>query len=196
MIPRSAPAISSIQDDQGLLPSTEPVAKSPQKGRIFELDILRGIAVLLVLASHSLQFDVAPGVFHNVWHAFGRAGGVGVDIFFVLSGFLIGGLLFTEILNHGTLDVTRFIIRRGFKIWPSYYVFLFYYAAYLHARFHLGVTQTFSLLVPNLIHIQNYVSRSDLGLRLTGDPYWGFNMRHTWSLAVEEQKSHQNVVLR
>ena len=57
----------------------------------------------------------------NLWMRFGWTG---VDLFFVLSGFLVGGLLFRELRQQSGLDVRRFIIRRGFKIWPSYLVFL------------------------------------------------------------------------
>ena len=51
-------------------------------------------------------------------------GWVGVDLFFVLSGFLVSGLLFQEYQRHGKIRVGRFLIRRGFKIYPSFYVFI------------------------------------------------------------------------
>ena len=70
------------------------------------LDVLRGIAILLVLGRH---FNYFP-----LWR---QAGWIGVDLFFVLSGFLISGLLFQEYKNTGKLDVRRFILRRGLKIW-------------------------------------------------------------------------------
>jgi len=73
------------------------------------LDMLRGVAVLLVLGRH---MDGA-----GIWSS---AGWCGVDLFFVLSGFLISGLLFTEFKKTGTIDVKRFWIRRGFKIYPAF----------------------------------------------------------------------------
>ena len=63
-----------------------------------------------------------------------KVGWIGVDLFFVLSGFLISGLLFTEYQRHGSIDFWRFILRRGLKIWPAYYLLL-------------AVTAVFSLLV-------------------------------------------------
>ena len=77
------------------------------------LDVLRGIAILLVLGRH---FNYFP-----LWR---QAGWIGVDLFFVLSGFLISGLLFQEYKNTGKLDVRRFILCRGLKIWPSYYLLI------------------------------------------------------------------------
>src|SRR5438552_10759297 len=60
------------------------------------LDVLRGVAVLLVIGHHHPYFPI--------WH---RAGGVGVDLFFVLSGFLISGLLFSEYKRSGRIDFLR-----------------------------------------------------------------------------------------
>ncbi len=77
------------------------------------LDVLRGIAILLVLGRH---FDYFP--------LLRQAGWIGVDLFFVLSGFLISGLLFQEYKSTGKLNVRRFILRRGLKIWPSYYLLI------------------------------------------------------------------------
>jgi len=64
-----------------------------------------------------------PAYLHH-WPLYGELRWTGVDLFFVLSGFLIGGLLFKELRTKGQLKVGRFIIRRGLKIWPSYFVFL------------------------------------------------------------------------
>src|SRR5437660_11936744 len=77
------------------------------------LDILRGIAVLLVLGRH--------GVMAGVWKETGWAG---VDLFFVLSGLMISGLLFSEYKRTRSIDLVRFFIRRGVKIYPSLYLML------------------------------------------------------------------------
>ena len=47
-----------------------------------------------------------------------------VDFFFVLSGFLVGGLLFGELQRNGRIDYPRFFARRLFKIWPAYFLYL------------------------------------------------------------------------
>src|ERR1043165_9002825 len=84
------------------------------------LDVLRGVAVLLVIGCH-LHY-------YRLW---AKGGWCGVDLFFVLSGFLVSGLLFQEYKNTGTIQFRRFILRRGMKIWPAFYVFLFVIGTFL-----------------------------------------------------------------
>ncbi len=74
------------------------------------LDVLRGIAALLVLGVHVPAYPI--------WS---RVGGYGVDLFFVLSGFLISNLLFTEFSKTGDIRIGRFLARRAFKLYPSFY---------------------------------------------------------------------------
>ena len=81
--------------------------------RIKRLDILRCAAILLVLFHHTA---VLPSI--------AQMGFVGVDLFFVLSGFLISGLLYKEYLKRGQSVSTRFFVRRGLKIYPAFYVML------------------------------------------------------------------------
>lgn len=127
--------------------------------REIELDFLRGLAILLVLDFHApIHWMSYP--LHLL--GFPNFGWAGVDIFFILSGFLVGGLLMKEWRATRTIDSRRFLIRRGLKIWPQYYVFL---AVALLTRHY-----AFRSLRGNFLNIQNYVG---------GIP-------HTWSLAVEE----------
>ncbi len=87
-----------------------------------------------------------------------------MDIFFVLSGFLVSGLLFREYQKTGQINVLRFLARRAFKLYPSLWVLTFF-GAYLYAP-----VQWYQL-VGELFFLQNYVGQLWL---------------HTWSLAVEE----------
>jgi peptidoglycan/LPS O-acetylase OafA/YrhL len=135
----------------------------PPSRREIELDFIRGIAILLVLSFH---YQSHNRLFRG--HFFERlqcSGWVGVDIFFVLSGFLVGGLIMKEWKAKGRVATLRFLQRRAFRIWPGYYVFLATAAA-----FHVRPLKEF--FWQNLINIQNYVPTS---------------LSHTWSLAVEEQ---------
>lgn len=139
---------------------------------MLQLDVLRGLAILVVLMHHSpLAFDSAgvlrPLALKLVWF-----GWSGVDLFFVLSGFLIGGLLFEEIRRTGRVNVRRFLVRRGFKIWPSYFCLLAASAA-MYAYAHHSPPEVLWTYLPNVLHLQNY-----LGLPAEAN--------HTWSLAVEE----------
>ncbi len=81
--------------------------------RLKHIDFLRGIAVILVLFRHH--------AFINNTH---NAGWIGVDLFFVLSGFLVSGLLFREYIQHQKINAKLFLIRRGFKIYPLFYLAL------------------------------------------------------------------------
>src|SRR5262249_44717454 len=87
-----------------------------------ELDVLRCAAVVLVLFRHleALPQSV-PAVFRVPTRVLFEVGWTGVDLFFVLSGFLVAGLLFREVQEHGRIDIKRFLIRRGLKIYPGFY---------------------------------------------------------------------------
>jgi peptidoglycan/LPS O-acetylase OafA/YrhL len=130
-------------------------------GRVRQLDVLRGVAVLLVLVHHS------PGG----EGALLKAGWTGVDLFFVLSGFLVSGLLFKEHLRSGRIRPGRFYLRRGLKIYPNFYAMLAVTSAAL-ALVQVAVEPR------NVLHeavfVQNYLPAA----------WWG--REHAWSLAIEE----------
>jgi peptidoglycan/LPS O-acetylase OafA/YrhL len=87
--------------------------------RVYGLDLLRAIAILSVLLYHY------PSTHEQLFlRKVSHFGWMGVDLFFVLSGFLIGGQLFNEIKKSGSLDFRRFYIRRFFRTLPSYYITL------------------------------------------------------------------------
>ena len=83
--------------------------------RVRQIDFLRAVAVILVLFRHHwVGIDVLQ-----------RIGWIGVDLFFVLSGFLVSGLLFSEYKRYGNIKAGQFLIRRGFKIYPLFYLSIF-----------------------------------------------------------------------
>jgi peptidoglycan/LPS O-acetylase OafA/YrhL len=145
--------------------------------RVIQLDLLRGVAILLVLGRHVVWPATQAGVFTPFAVAWERFGWTGVDLFFVLSGFLIGGLLYEELLSTGRLRLGRFLIRRIFKIWPTFYLFVAFLLLYFYQQGPLGpddhgaFSDKLRPLLPHLFHLQNYIG-----------PVW----LHTWSLAVEE----------
>lgn len=128
-----------------------------QSVRVKQLDVLRAVAILLVFGSHKEAFAL--------WS---RVGWVGVDLFFVLSGFLVSGLLFKEYLRFGRINPKRFLIRRGLKIYPAFYLFLL---VSLLVKLIFRVEIPVKSVLSETFFLQNYVP----GL-------WA----HTWSLAVEE----------
>ncbi len=144
---------------------------TPSRGsRIVQLDVLRGIAILLVLVHHTPIQPTDTNFVNRFAECVIRFGWAGVDLFFVLSGFLVGGQLLLEIKKTGFLKMRRFLMRRAFKIWPSYFVFLAFFT-YKYSRHASSINEVFRNLWPNFLHVQNYF--------LTP-------ARFTWSLAVEE----------
>lgn len=138
-------------------------------GRSKSLDILRAVAVILVLGRHMIPCpeDLNPTL-HFLTTIWLRVGWVGVDLFFVLSGFLISGLLFREYKAYGQIAFKHFFIRRGFKIYPPFFVLIMLTVFSLSLR---GETIPYINAIHEIFFLQNYQP----GL-------WN----HTWSLAVEE----------
>lgn len=143
--------------------------------RIIQLDVLRGIAILLVLGRHFPFFHLYSGFGAGFFTLWKRIGWIGVDLFFVLSGFLVSGLLFKEYKASGKINLKLFLIRRGFKIYPAYYFLILFTIVFYLTIFHLIIPAKFVL--SQLFFLQNYIS-------LQGYIYflWG----HLWTLAVEE----------
>jgi peptidoglycan/LPS O-acetylase OafA/YrhL len=131
------------------------------------LDGLRGISIILVLIDHS--------VFGSDFQKMTRLGAIGVETFFVISGFLITTLLLKELKNKGSVSLSKFYIRRALRILPVAYLFLF------------------TLLCLDLIFDLRISSLSFLGcvfyfinyLHIKG--VWNLDLGHFWTLAIEEQ---------
>lgn len=127
------------------------------------LDGLRGLAVLLVLWAH-LPIDSVPRAINLARYVF-QPGYLGVDIFFVLSGFLITRILLVEKQNGRPLR--NFLIRRSLRIFPIYYLTIVVLLFVLPGMY----------LLWSALYLSNFVFSFDL----SNNP-----LRHTWSLAVEE----------
>lgn len=144
--------------------------------RIPSLDGLRAISIALVILSHlaqgeGLPFDVAGLVHFDL-------GQLGVRVFFVISGFLITGLLVKEYERTGTIGLREFYLRRTLRIFPAYYSFL----AGIGLAALFGVVKLSSgALLQATTYTANYA------VITTGQGYLPNPLGHTWSLAVEEQ---------
>jgi peptidoglycan/LPS O-acetylase OafA/YrhL len=126
------------------------------------LDGLRAVAILLVVADHS---GLLPG------------GLIGVDVFFVLSGYLITSILLTELRQTGEISLSNFYWRRGLRLFPA-----------------LGILAGFELLrsfvSPHGSDIRDGILVAIAYLQNWNDVFHfapGGLMGHTWSLATEEQ---------
>jgi peptidoglycan/LPS O-acetylase OafA/YrhL len=144
-------------------------ATVPAGGRIAELDGLRGCACLLVVIGHYFG-EVAHGA------RFLCLEWVGVDLFFCLSGFLIGGILLDN--RQSPTYFGTFYIRRGFRIFPIYYLAVTLVLLAL-PRFS-GLTEPAALPGIYYGYVQNFVM-SFTGVEV---PHW---LMPTWTLCVEEQ---------
>ncbi len=92
--------------------------------RIFGLDFMRAAAILMVMFGHCIWvFPLSYGLFHQLMLL---SGFLGVEVFFILSGFLIGKILYQLYLKHDFLiqSVSYFLKRRWFRTLPNYYLIL------------------------------------------------------------------------
>jgi peptidoglycan/LPS O-acetylase OafA/YrhL len=130
------------------------------------LDLLRAVAIIVVVIYHSALFGFKlPG-------RIDRFGWIGVDLFFVLSGYLIGGQLLAPLARGNKINLRRFFARRGLRIMPAYFVVLAVYFLLPSWREYPDMSQP---LWKFLLSIQN--------IALHG----GTAFSHAWSLAVEDQ---------
>lgn len=134
----------------------------PRKDVIPTLNGLRGIAVLLVLFSHLPQESKVLEAINYIF----QPGYLGIDLFFVLSGFLITRILLFERINENPLR--NFFIRRFLRIFPIYYLTLFLILVFAPEE--------------SLAWCFFYISNFYFAFYNLGSP-----LEHTWSLAVEEQ---------
>ena len=148
-----------------MLEPAPPLALSGTASRNLGLDLLRLVAVLFVIGNHLATPPPGSGPLLAGWI---RGGWVGVDLFFVLSGYLVSGLLFGEYQRQGRVALGRFLLRRGLKIYPAFWVMTAATVAYLWLH-HRPVPLRH--LLGELLFVQNYAAH-----------LWG----HTWSLAIEE----------
>jgi peptidoglycan/LPS O-acetylase OafA/YrhL len=130
------------------------------------LDLLRALAIIIVVIYHAgiMGFPL-PGRVH-------RFGWIGVDIFFVLSGYLIGGQLLAPLARDQSVKLGRFFARRALRIMPAYFVVLAIYFLLPSWREYPEMAQP---LWKFLLSVQN--------IALHG----GTAFSHAWSLAVEDQ---------
>ncbi|MGQ0764473.1 MAG: acyltransferase family protein [Gemmatimonadota bacterium] len=136
------------------------------RGQVPALDFLRSAAILLVIGHHwAVRHYVEAGGLPTSLQDFTLFyyGWAGVDLFFVLSGFLIGKQLWRELDGTGTIHFGRFILRRGLRIWPVYYAVLVFYLLFNPA---------IQPIAPDWFFYSNY--------------QWGAFSRG-WSLSTEEQ---------
>jgi peptidoglycan/LPS O-acetylase OafA/YrhL len=153
--------------------------------RIPQLDGVRGVAILLVIAWHYLPCLIVAEPY-TVLDRFKRCLSLtwsGVDLFFVLSGFLIAGIL---IDHRDAANYFRvFYVRRVCRIFPLYFLLLLLFVC--HFTIPALRSHSFQWLFHNPLPLWSYATFTQnihMGLRGDFGPHW---LAITWSLAVEEQ---------
>lgn len=152
------------------------LTSSNKHKRNITLDVIRGIAILMVMFSHSLNVskDAGPYFPPRLFVKTMQIGGwCGVDLFFVLSGFLVSGLLFNEFRKTGKVMGGRFLIRRGFKIYPGLAFFILI-TFIVEKIFHLQADEVF---YPSIAYLKDLLFLHN---------YFGGRWEITWSLDIEE----------
>ena len=139
--------------------------------RIFGLDLIRAVAILFVLVSHS-TFLLFPGDINITLTVVQFFGTIGVDLFFVLSGYLIGNIILKQVINGKTKfkDFCYFWIRRWFRTLPNYFLVLFLNIIILY----LLKGEIIDNLGRYFVFLQNFAT-----------PHPDF-FTEAWSLSIEE----------
>ena len=117
--------------------------------RFFGLDFLRALSISLLLFSHSSWIYNSSGILGKIQDA---SGFLGVELFIVLSGFLIGGILYKQFLheNYTLKDAGLFVTRRLMRVLPSYYlVILIITFIYLLFGFSVSEVWKYPLMIQN-----------------------------------------------
>ena len=145
--------------------SAESAVQEPQPHVHYPgLDTLRSLAILMVIAWH------AQGYIHNPpLSGVGRYGWAGVDLFFVLSGCLIGSQLLQMVKRDGRVQFSRFYLKRSLRILPAYWVVILLYMVWpgFSEREPMGAPWRYLFFYANL-------------------PMAAKTFSHSWSLCVEE----------
>ena len=155
-------------------------------GRMPELDGIRAIALLMVLVYHYVGNLVPAKPYTLLWFPMVplRALSIGVDLFFVLSGFLIGGILLDA--RGSTSYFAAFYGRRVFRIFPLYFAWYGLYLVLLVSGVLNWLPSARDVFAPTIpawwyaVFLQNVASAHLHDFR----PRW---LTVTWSLAIEEQ---------
>ena len=133
-----------------------------------ELDGLRGVAIIVVLIHHQLTTFSLKGGF------------LGVDLFFVLSGFLITGLLLSEFEHTGSISIRKFYMRRVLRLGPALAIYLIACVIVAYHTQQIGLPRQLKLIAYALLYSTNWRMAFDWDPVL--DP-----TAIIWSLSIEEQ---------
>lgn len=158
----------TYQETATTFDTTKTITVAAGASRATGPDVLRAVAILLVMLVH-LPLEATPYGLVMIRNY----GWLGVDVFFVLSGYLIGTQLFKEIARRGRVDFRTFYLKRAFRIFPAYFVVLGLYA--------------FVPLFRDTPTMQPLWRFATFTVNFGLDPRTGNAFTQAWTLSVEEQ---------
>jgi peptidoglycan/LPS O-acetylase OafA/YrhL len=151
------------------------------------VDGVRAIAILWVMSYHLVLFHLgsftaeAIGLATGAWTQWTSRGDMGVDLFFVISGYLIGSILLDEYRGTGAIQIRRFYVRRFLRLIPVYTVAMIVGLYFVHNIPREAVLMEFPPFMnanhmwANVLYVNNFLP--------INKQYMGW----CWSLAIEEQ---------
>jgi peptidoglycan/LPS O-acetylase OafA/YrhL len=148
------------------------------KYRIDYLDGIRGVAILLVIIGHGSKAINDTSFWKQLFYFIGNEY-LGVEIFFVLSGFLITKLLLNEYSKYGHIDIKKFYLKRILRIFPVLYLYIG--VIYVLKTFGIIIIKS-SVFAIAIFYLFNY--RQLFDIEFTGGEWY---LMHLWSLSMEEQ---------
>ncbi|MDR5782832.1 acyltransferase [Caballeronia sp. LZ065] len=154
------------------------------KNHVQELTGLRCVAVMMVVMGHAQH--MIPGGYRGALAPLRlfSDGRLGVMIFFVLSGYLITGILKAEWQSSGTLRLAPFYMKRALRIWPAFYTYL---AVIALLSFAGRVDVDPSQFAVAALHVWNFSGVAGMSSINALHPDGAWYLGHFWTLALEEQ---------
>ena len=164
------PSTRMILSDPSAFSSVSATTGASMRSKLHGLETLRAYAILSVLLFHYQYFFAHPGWLETGFFKFGWSG---VDLFFVLSGYLITSQLLAEMDAHKAVSLERFYIKRAFRILPPFGFVLALYVLLPWTRERESLPPLWKLLT--------FTQNLDL------DVANHRTFSHAWSLCIEEQ---------
>jgi len=156
------------------------------QNRIKSLDGIRGAFIIMVLIAHAFQTTPEFVANHKeLAYYISSFGHLGVRIFFVMSGYLITMLLLKEQQKNGKVNLKDFYIRRAFRIFPTFFLYIF---VILMLKWTIvpDIFTNYSLVFFAVFYLWNYKHLFIHEADVNADK-GGWFMGHFWSLSMEEQ---------
>ncbi len=142
-----------------------------------QLDAIRGISVLAVFFFHAYKPTKTGFFFQDILCFLFSQMGIGLDVFFILSSFLLTYLGIKEYRANGYFSLKKYFIRRILRIWPLYFLFMFFSFIVLPiVAEHYGLRITLPPAIWYLLFISNFYLEGHV-----------FFLRLLWTLSIEEQ---------